>query len=81
VPKWTGTGCADPTRRPDATYVAAARLAVLRSAIAVLLTGCLVRRTPAGNRDANRNADAKKVELVIGKNSVKGGQGQCWCLR
>jgi multiple sugar transport system substrate-binding protein len=51
------------------------RLAVLGSAAAVLLTGCLGSSDPgSGNQDANRNADAKKVELVIGANSVKGGK-------
>jgi multiple sugar transport system substrate-binding protein len=51
------------------------RLAILGSATAVLLTGCLgSSNSGSGNQDANRNADAKKVELVIGSNSVKGGK-------
>lgn len=51
------------------------RLAVLGSAAVVLLTGCLGSSdSDAGDQDANRNADAKKIELVIGANSVKGGK-------
>ncbi|MEU4390413.1 extracellular solute-binding protein [Kribbella sp. NPDC023855] len=50
------------------------RLAVLGSAATVLLTGCLGSSDSGGEQDTNRNADAKKVELVIGANSVKGGK-------
>jgi multiple sugar transport system substrate-binding protein len=51
------------------------RLAVLGAAATVLLTGCLGSSdSGSGDTDANRNADAKKVELVIGSNSVKGGK-------
>ncbi|TCM49108.1 extracellular solute-binding protein [Kribbella sp. VKM Ac-2568] len=51
------------------------RLAVLGSAATVLLTGCLGSSDSGSeDTDANRNADAKKVELVIGANSVKGGK-------
>src|SRR3954468_21123126 len=51
------------------------RLAVLGSATAVLRTGCLgSSNSGSGNQDSTRNADAKKVELVIGSNSVKGGK-------
>ncbi|MFC5265225.1 extracellular solute-binding protein [Kribbella qitaiheensis] len=51
------------------------RLAVLGTAATVLLTGCLGSSDAgSGDTDANRNADAKKVELVIGANSVKGGK-------
>lgn len=50
------------------------RLAVLGSAATVLLTGCLGSSDPGGEQDTNRNADAKKVELVIGANAVKGGK-------
>ncbi|WP_433014415.1 extracellular solute-binding protein [Kribbella sp. CA-294648] len=50
------------------------RLAVLGSAATVLLTGCLGSSDSGGEQDTNRNADAKKVELVIGANAVKGGK-------
>jgi multiple sugar transport system substrate-binding protein len=51
------------------------RLAVLGSATTLLLTGCLGSSDSDGaDQDANRNADAKTVELVIGSNSVKGGK-------
>ncbi len=51
------------------------RLAVLGSATSVLLTGCLGSSdSGSGDQDANRNADATKVELVIGSNAVKGGK-------
>ncbi|GAA1591406.1 extracellular solute-binding protein [Kribbella sancticallisti] len=51
------------------------RPAVLGVAATVLLTGCLGSSdSGSGDQDANRNADAKKVELVIGANSVKGGK-------
>jgi len=52
------------------------RLAVLGSATALLLTGCLGSSSDSGSegQDSTRNADAKKVELVIGSNSVKGGK-------
>ncbi|MDX6263872.1 MAG: multiple sugar transport system substrate-binding protein [Kribbellaceae bacterium] len=51
------------------------RLAVLGTAASVLLTGCLGSSdSGSGDQDANRNSDAKKVELVIGANSVKGGK-------
>ncbi len=51
------------------------RLAVAGAAASVLLTGCLGSSdSDSGDQDANRNADAKKVELVIGGNSVKGGK-------
>lgn len=51
------------------------RLAVLGSVTVVLLTGCLGSSdSGSGDQDATRNADAKKVELVIGANSVKGGK-------
>ncbi|WP_405063743.1 extracellular solute-binding protein [Kribbella sp. NBC_01505] len=39
----------------------------------LLLTGCL-GSSGSGDQDANRNADAKKVELTIGSNAVKGGK-------
>jgi multiple sugar transport system substrate-binding protein len=50
--------------------------AVLGAAAALLLTGCLGSSGSAagGEQDANRNADAKKVELTIGSNSIKGGK-------
>jgi multiple sugar transport system substrate-binding protein len=52
------------------------RLAVLGSAATLLLTGCLGSSgDKSGDQDANRNADAKKVELTIGANSIKGGKG------
>ncbi|HET6296818.1 MAG TPA: extracellular solute-binding protein [Kribbella sp.] len=58
------------------------RLAVLGSAALVLLTGCLGSSdSDSGDQDANRNADAKTVELTIGSNSVKGGKnsaGATW---
>ncbi|WP_246485906.1 ABC transporter substrate-binding protein [Kribbella qitaiheensis] len=51
------------------------RLAVLGSAATLLLTGCLGSSgDKSGDQDANRNSDAKKVELTIGANSVKGGK-------
>ncbi|MDX6279818.1 MAG: multiple sugar transport system substrate-binding protein, partial [Kribbellaceae bacterium] len=51
------------------------RLAVLGTAATVLMTGCLGSSdSGSGDQDANRNSDAKKVELVIGSNSVKGGK-------
>ena len=51
------------------------RLAVLGSAAVVLLTGCLGSSdSGSAGQDSNRNADAKKVELTIGSNSVKGGK-------
>lgn len=50
------------------------RLAVLGSAATVLLTGCLGSSDSGGEQDTGRNADAKKVELVIGANAVKGGK-------
>jgi multiple sugar transport system substrate-binding protein len=51
------------------------RLAVLGSATTLLLTGCLGSSDSDGaDQDANRNANAKTVELVIGSNSVKGGK-------
>jgi multiple sugar transport system substrate-binding protein len=49
--------------------------AVLGAATLALLTGCLGSSdSGGGDQDANRNADAKKVELTIGSNSVKGGK-------
>ncbi|MFK4083918.1 extracellular solute-binding protein [Kribbella sp. NPDC020789] len=39
----------------------------------LLLSGCL-GSSGSGDQDANRNAEAKKVELTIGSNSVKGGK-------
>jgi multiple sugar transport system substrate-binding protein len=49
--------------------------AALGAASLVLLTGCLGSSdSDSGDQDANRNADAKKVELTIGSNSVKGGK-------
>src|SRR3954470_20256825 len=48
----------------------------LGAASLALLTGCLGSSGDnAGDQDANRNADAKKVELTIGANSIKGGKG------
>jgi multiple sugar transport system substrate-binding protein len=49
---------------------------VLGAASLALLTGCLGSSDAgsSGGQDANRNADAKKVELTIGSNSVKGGK-------
>ncbi len=40
----------------------------------LLLSGCLGSSGSGGDQDANRNADAKKVELMIGSNAVKGGK-------
>ncbi|TWD81123.1 carbohydrate ABC transporter substrate-binding protein (CUT1 family) [Kribbella amoyensis] len=48
--------------------------ALLSAAALVLLTGCLGASDDAGDQDANRNADATKVELTLGSNSVKGGK-------
>lgn len=49
--------------------------AVLGTVTALLLTGCLGSSGSAdGAQDANRNADAKKLELVIASNAVKGGK-------
>ncbi|ADB29688.1 extracellular solute-binding protein family 1 [Kribbella flavida DSM 17836] len=49
--------------------------AALGAAALVLLTGCLGSSdSGGGDQDANRNADAKQVELVIGANAVKGGK-------
>lgn len=49
--------------------------AALGAAALVLLTDCLGSSdSGSGDQDANRNADATKVELVIGANSVKGGK-------
>jgi multiple sugar transport system substrate-binding protein len=49
--------------------------AVLGAATLALLTGCLGSSdSGSGDQDANRNADAKKVELTIGSNAVKGGK-------
>jgi multiple sugar transport system substrate-binding protein len=51
------------------------RLYTLGAAALVLLTGCLGSSgSGSGDQDATRNADAKKVELTIGSNSVKGGK-------
>ena len=49
---------------------------VLGAAALALLTGCLGSsdKGSSGGQDANRNADAKKVELTIGSNSVKVGK-------
>ena len=48
---------------------------VLGAAALALLTGCLGSSDSAsGDQDANRNSEAKKVELTIGSNSVKGGK-------
>lgn len=49
---------------------------VLGAAALALLTGCLGSSGSgdSGGQDANRNADAKKVELTFGSNSVKGGK-------
>ncbi len=48
---------------------------VLGAAALALLTGCLGSSdSGSGDQDANRNAEAKKVELVFGSNSVKGGK-------
>jgi multiple sugar transport system substrate-binding protein len=48
---------------------------VLGAAALALLTGCLGSSdSGSGDQDANRNSDAKKVELTIGSNSVKGGK-------
>lgn len=58
--------------RPHARVI---RPAALSAAALVLLTGCLgASDSGSGDQDANRNADAKQVELVIGANSVKGGK-------
>ncbi len=67
---------AEQTRKepPDATYSRLFRLAVLGSAATVLLTGCLGSSDSGGEQDTGRNADAKKVELAIGANAVKGGK-------
>ncbi|TDO50837.1 multiple sugar transport system substrate-binding protein [Kribbella sp. VKM Ac-2527] len=49
--------------------------ALLGAAALVLLTGCLGSSdSGSGDQDANRNAEATKVELTIGANSVKGGK-------
>ena len=41
----------------------------------LVLSGCLgQQQESSGDQDTNRNADAKKVELTIGSNSVKGGK-------
>ncbi|TDD48301.1 extracellular solute-binding protein [Kribbella antibiotica] len=45
----------------------------LSATAGLLLTGCL-GSSGTGDQDANRNSDAKKVELTIGSNSVKGGK-------
>ena len=51
------------------------RPAVLGAAATLLLTGCLGSSgSDAEPQDANRNADAKQVELVYSSNSVKGGK-------
>ena len=48
---------------------------VLGAAALALLTGCLGSSdSGSGDQDANRNSEAKKVELTIGSNSVKGGK-------
>ncbi|WP_427886411.1 extracellular solute-binding protein [Kribbella sp. GL6] len=50
---------------------------VLGAAALALLTGCLGSSgsgSNSGGQDANRNSDAKKVELTFGSNSVKGGK-------
>ncbi|MFD7153877.1 extracellular solute-binding protein [Kribbella sp. NPDC059898] len=50
---------------------------VLGAAALALLTGCLGSSgsgSDSGGQDANRNSDAKKVELTFGSNSVKGGK-------
>jgi multiple sugar transport system substrate-binding protein len=58
--------------RPISRVIPPAALGV---AALVLLTGCLGSSdSDSGDQDATRNADAKKVELVIGANSVKGGK-------
>jgi multiple sugar transport system substrate-binding protein len=51
-----------------------ARLGVLVSAAALLLTGCLGASDDGGDQDTGRNADAKNVELVVASNAVKGGK-------
>ncbi|MFC0627634.1 extracellular solute-binding protein [Kribbella deserti] len=49
--------------------------AVLGTVTALLLTGCLGSSGSAdGDQDTGRNADAKKVDLVIASNAVKGGK-------
>jgi multiple sugar transport system substrate-binding protein len=48
--------------------------AALGAAALALLTGCLGSSDTGGDQDANRNAEAKQVELTIGSNAVKGGK-------
>jgi multiple sugar transport system substrate-binding protein len=46
-------------------------------ALLLVLTGCLGSSDDGdGDQDANRNADAKNVELVIASNAVKGGKNE-----